>query len=490
MLRTANIIGSGPNGLSAAITLAQAGVAVTLYERNATLGGACATAETTLPGFRHDLGSSAYPMGIASPFFRSLPLEAHGLRWLNPDVAVAHPLDDGTAVLLHRSLDATCAQLPAADARTWRALFAPTVRHWPLLVEDLLRPMLHVPRHPIALAAFGPPALLPAQALARILFRDERARALFAGVAAHSVLPLTELASAATGLVLTAAGHAVGWPIIAGGAQSLTDALASYLRSLGGTIILNTEVHTLADLPPAGATLFDTSVPALLRIAGDALTPSFRRRLLAYKPGPGIFKLDYALAAPIPWAAADCARAATVHLGGTLSEIARSEAHACGPQRNETQGPNAPAPKPYVLLVQPSLFDPTRAPLSPEGQPQHTAWAYCHVPYGSTVDMTEAIEAQITRFAPGFPNVVLARRASTATDLAAWNPNLLGGDISGGSMSLPQLIARPTLREYATSNPAIYLCSSSTPPGGGVHGMCGHNAALAVLRSNRSIPTN
>jgi phytoene dehydrogenase-like protein len=476
-LRTANIIGSGPNGLAAAITLAQAGVAVTVYERNGNLGGACATAESTLPGFRHDLGSSAYPMGIASPFFRSLPLEEHGLRWINPEVALAHPLDDDTAVLLHRSLEGTCAQFPAADARAWRALFAPTVRHWPLLVEDLLRPMLHVPRHPIALAAFGPPALLPAQALARILFRDERARALFAGVAAHSVLPLTELASAATGLVLTAAGHAVGWPIVAGGAQSLTDALASYLRSLGGVVVLNAEVHALSELPTADTTFFDTSVPALLSIAGDALTPSFQRRLHRYKPGPGIFKLDYALSAPIPWAAPDCARAATVHLGGTLTEIARSEAHACGPRpRREV----APAPKPYVLLVQPSLFDPTRAPGG-----QHTAWAYCHVPYGSAEDCTERIEAQITRFAPGFQDVVLARRASSATELAAWNPNLLGGDISGGSMSLAQLIARPTLREYATSNPAIYLCSSSTPPGGGVHGMCGNLAALAALDDRR-----
>jgi phytoene dehydrogenase-like protein len=475
-LRTANIIGSGPNGLAAAITLAQAGAAVTVYERNANLGGACATAESTLPGFRHDLGSSAYPMGIASPFFQSLPLEQHGLRWINPQIAVAHPLDDGTAVLLHRALDATCAQFPAADARTWRALFAPTVRHWPLLVEDLLRPMLHVPRHPVALGVFGPPALLPAQALARILFRDEHARALFAGVAAHSVLPLTELASAATGLVLTAAGHAVGWPIVAGGAQSLTDALASYFRSLGGTIVLNAEVHTLSELPKADATLFDTSVPALLCIAGDALTPSFQRRLRAYKPGPGIFKLDYALAAPIPWAAPDCARAATVHLGGTLTEIARSEAYACSPRKSRNQHSGTHAPNPYVLLVQPSLFDPTRAP---DGH--HTAWAYCHVPYGSAEDCTERIEAQISRFAPGFQDVVLARRASSATELAAWNPNLLGGDISGGSMSLAQLIARPTLREYATSNPAIYLCSSSTPPGGGVHGMCGHNAALAAL---------
>jgi phytoene dehydrogenase-like protein len=472
-LHTANIIGSGPNGLAAAITLAQAGVAVTVYERNLRIGGACSTAEVTLPGFRHDLGSSAYPMGIASPFFRALPLERHGLRWIEPDVPFAHPLDDGTAVLQEHSLDRMGEQLDPHDARAWQRLFAPTVRNWGKVVEDGLQPLLHVPRHPVAMAAFGLPALLPAQMLAKLLFRSERARALFAGAAAHSVLPLSHLASSAPGIVLAAAGHAVGWPIAAGGAQSITDALASYLRSLGGTVITGTQVDTLAQLPPADATLFDTGVDALIRIAGNALSPGYVRQLRRFRPGPGIFKLDYALSQPIPWRAPECLRSATVHLGGTLDEIARSEHDAFYGRHND---------KPFVLLVQPSLFDSSRAPLAASGQAQHTAWAYCHVPAGSDLDRTAVIEAQIARFAPGFQDCVLARRASNATELARWDPNLLGGDISGGAMTLTQLLARPTLRMYRTSNPRLFLCSASTPPGGGVHGMCGHLAANAALQ--------
>jgi phytoene dehydrogenase-like protein len=467
-LRTANIIGSGPNGLAAAITLAQAGVAVTVYERNLRLGGACSTAEVTLPGFHHDLGSSAYPMGIASPFFRSLPLERHGLRWIEPDAPFAHPLDDGTAVVQEHSLDRMADQLDAHDAKAWQRLFAPTVRNWSNLTEDLLRPMLHVPRHPLAMGLFGPPALLPAQMLAKLLFRTERARALFAGVAAHSVVPLSHIASSAPGIVLAAAGHAVGWPIAAGGAQSIADALASYLRSLGGSIVTGTQVDTLAQLPPADATLFDTGVDALVRIAGDALSPGYVRQLRRFRSGPGIFKLDYALSQPIPWRAAECLRSATVHIGGSLDEIARSEYDAFYGIQSD---------KPFVLLVQPSLFDTSRAPAG-----KHTAWAYCHVPAGSDLDRTAAIEAQIERFAPGFRDCVLARRASNAADLARWDPNLLGGDISGGAMTLAQLIARPTLRPYRTSNPQLFLCSASTPPGGGVHGMCGHLAASAALQ--------
>jgi phytoene dehydrogenase-like protein len=467
-LQTANIIGSGPNGLSAAITLAQRGVAVTVYERNAILGGACSTADVTLPGFHHDLGSSCYPLGIASPFFRSLPLAAHGLRWIEPPTPVAHPLDDGTAVTLEHALEATAAQFPPHDASSWRSLLAPTVRHWPQLVEDFTQPLLRFPSHPIDMATFGPPALLPAQMLATMLFQDERARALFAGIAAHSVLPLTRVASSATGLVLAAAGHTTGWPIAAGGAQSITTALASYLQSLGGRIVLNADIQNLADLPACNATLFDSSVPALIRIAGTALAPSYIHQLNTFRPGPGIFKLDFALSQPIPWRSPECSRAATVHLGGTLAEIAHSEHDAFNGRLND---------RPYVLLVQPSLFDPTRAP---EGK--HTAWAYCHVPTGSIVDRTQIIEAQIERFAPGFRDTILARRASNATDLAAWNPNLLGGDITGGAMNLSQLLLRPTVRSYRTSNPSVYLCSSSTPPGGGVHGMCGHLAALAALQ--------
>jgi len=467
-LQTANIIGSGPNGLAAAITLAQRGVAVTVYERNTTLGGACSTGEVTLPGFHHDLGSSCYPLGIASPFFRSLPLAAHGLHWIEPPTPVAHPLDDGTAVTLEHALEATVAQLGQHDGSAWRSLLAPTVRNWQALVEDFTQPLLRFPDHPIATASFGPAALMPAQLLATMLFQDERARALFAGIAAHSVLPLTRVASSATGLVLAAAGHTTGWPVAAGGAQSITNALASYLQSLGGHIVLNANIQNLADLPTTNATLFDTSVPALIHIANTALAPAYVQELKKFRPGPGIFKLDFALSQPIPWRSPQCSRAATVHLGGTLSEISHSEHDAFNGRLND---------RPYVLLVQPSLFDPSRAP---EGK--HTAWAYCHVPTGSIVDRTAVVEAQIERFAPGFRDTILARRASNAVALADWNPNLIGGDISGGAMTLLQLLFRPTARGYRTSNPSVYLCSSSTPPGGGVHGMCGHLAALAAYR--------
>jgi phytoene dehydrogenase-like protein len=467
-LRTANIIGSGPNGLSAAVTLAQHGVAVTVFERSERIGGACSTAEITLPGFHHDLGSSAYPLGMASPYWRTLPLDQHGLRWIQPDVPFAHPLDGGEAVVQEHSLGAMAEHLPTRDATAWRRLFEPSVRNWQPLLEDVTAPLLRIPHHPLITARFGIPALLPAKTLANLIFQGERAKALFAGIAAHSVLPLTHVSSAAAALVLGAAGHATGWPIAEGGGQSIANALASYLQSLGGTIVTGVEVRHLSDLPDADATFFDTGVEALSRIAGDALAPSYLRSLHRFKSGPGIFKIDYALNAPIPWRNAACARAATVHMGGTLDEITLSEHAAFHGQLAE---------RPYVLVVQPSLFDGSRAP---EGR--HTAWAYCHVPYGSTVDRTDAIEAQFERYAPGFRDVVLARRASGATELAAWNPNLRGGDVSGGALTLGQLMARPTLSTYSTSNPRLYLCSASTPPGGGVHGMCGHHAALVALR--------
>ncbi len=470
-MQTANIIGSGPNGLSAAITLAQRGVAVTVYERNARLGGACSTAEVTLPGFHHDLGSSAYPLGIASPFFNSLPLQDFGLRWIEPGAAVAHPLDDGSAVLLEHSLPATAAQFRRGDEIAWSTLLSPSVRNWPALVSDFTRPLLRLPTHPVAMAQFGPPALLPATWLARTLFRGARARALFAGCAAHSVIPLSRIASAATGLVLAAAGHTTGWPIAAGGAQSITNALARCLESFGGKIVLNTEVRNLNDLPAADATFFDTSVATLLQLAGNELAEDYRTDLRHFKPGPGIFKLDFALSGPIPWSAKDCLRAATVHLGGTLGEIARSEHDAFYGRHND---------RPYVLVVQPSLFDPTRAPAG-----KHTAWAYCHVPAGSTLDRTDVILDQISRFAPGFRDTILASRASNATDLAAWNSNLAGGDVSGGAMTLSQMLFRPTPSAYRTSNPKLFLCSSSTPPGGGVHGMCGYLAAIAAFYSHK-----
>ena len=475
-LRTANIIGSGPNGLAAAITLAQRGVAVTVYERNSQLGGACSTAEVTLPGYHHDLGSSAYPLGIASPFFRSLPLAEHGLRWIAPPAPLAHPFDDGTALTLESTLEATADQLSPHDSKAWHSLFASSIRDWSSLVEDFTQPLLRLPDHPLTMARFGLPALLPAQMLATTLFRDARTCGLFAGVAAHSVLPLSYVASAATGIVLTAAAHTTGWPVAAStspgvhGAQSISNALASYLQSLGGLILLTSDVQQLNDLPFADATLFDTSVEGLIRIAGPALSPGFRSSLSTFQHGPGIFKLDFALSQPIPWRSPACLRAATVHLGGTLPEIARSEDDAFRGRHND---------RPYVLLVQPSLFDPSRAPVG-----KHTAWAYCHVPTGSNVDRTEVIEAQIERFAPGFRDCILARRTSASQALSDWNPNLVGGDVSGGAMTLQQLLMRPTVRGYRTSNPGLYLCSSSTPPGGGVHGMCGHLAALSAFRDH------
>lgn len=481
-LRSANIVGSGPNGLAAAITLAQQGVAVTVWERGEQVGGACSTAAITLPGFQHDLGSSAYPLGVASPFFRTLPLREHGLRWIEPPLPLAHPLEGGDAVALHHSLAETAAQFTAHDARAWHCLFAPQVRDWPALVADFTRPLLRVPSHPVAMATFGSAAIWPAQLLANTVFRGAPARALLAGNAAHSVLPLTRLGSAATGLVLATAAHTTGWPVSAGGGGAITQALASYLLKLGGRLVTGYEVRSLPELQahaPADVTLFDTGAGALDRLAGEALSPSFRARLRHFRRGPGIFKLDWALREPIPWRAEACRRAGTVHLGGSLGEIARSEAEAFAGHL-----PRPDADHPFVLLVQPSLFDPARAPLSPGGRPQHTAWAYCHVPAGSDADRTAAIEAQVERFAPGFRDVILARCAWNSSALFKWNPNLAGGDVSGGAMTLSQLLARPTLRTYRTSNPRIYLCSSSTPPGGGVHGMCGHNAALAVLQDH------
>ena len=469
-LRSANIIGSGPNGLAAAITLAQRGVVVTVYERNPAPGGACATGEITLPGFHHDLGSSVYPLGVCSPFLASLPLEDHGMRWIEPTAPLAHPFDDGSALTFEYSIDATVARLPARDVHTWRHLIEPTMRRWPEIVDTIMRPMLRFPEHPLIMARFGLDALMPAQRLAQGRFKDPHTRALFAGCAAHSVLPLTHFGSSAVGLVLAAAAHTTGWPILEGGAQALTTALVRHLESLNGRIELDTDVTDMGQLPPADATFFDTSVDALTSIAGNALSPAYTSSLRDFKHGPGIFKLDWALSQPIPWKNAACARAGTVHLGGSLEEIARSEYVAFNGGEYD---------KPFVLLTQPSLFDPSRAPAG-----CHTAWGYMHVPSGSRSDHTEQLERQVERFAPGFRDCILARRASSAGELAAWNPNLICGDISGGAMTLNQLFHRPTRKLYRTSNPALYLCSSSTPPGGGVHGMCGHNAALAALEDH------
>ncbi len=468
----AHVIGSGPNGLAAAITLAQAGIEVTVFEAQPRIGGACASAEFTLPGFVHDLGSSAYPMGAASPFFRSLPLQRFGLRWVQPEFAVAHPLDGGVGVGLARSLGVMAEQLGAADGVAWTRMFAGLVDRWEELVPEILGPVVHVPRHGIALAKFGLPALLPATTLAKNSFTGERARALFAGCAAHSVMPLEAPLSAAIGLVLGTAGHAVGWPVIGGGAQHLSDALAACLHELGGQIHTDMLVENLEDLPPAEITLFDTGTKALASIAAERLSPGYRSSLRDFKAGPGAFKVDWALSGPMPWTAEVCRRAATVHVGGTLEEIAAAERAVFDGRCSD---------RPFVLLVQPTICDPSRAPAG-----KHTAWGYCHVPNGSTIDRTAAIEAQVERFAPGFRDCILARRTWTTGQLESWNPNLVGGDLSGGAMTAKQMLFRPTVREYGTSDPGVFLCSSSTPPGGGVHGMAGFHAARLALRSIRA----
>lgn len=469
-LRTANIIGSGPNGLAAAITLARHGAKVTVYERLPQLGGACSTAELTLPGFHHDIGSTAFPMAVGSPFLSTLPLADFGLRWIHSPAPLAHPLDDGTAVFLERDLASTSAQFKDHDRLAWVDLLSPLVDDWPEFVGQILRPLWRAARsHPLNLAAFGINAAMPATVLSALHFRSPRSRALFAGNAAHSVLPLDRTGSSAVGLVLAASAHAVGWPLVEGGAGRLTQAMAAYFESLGGRILLNADITQLSDMDEADVTLFDTSPRSLDRIAANALTSGFRTRMRYYSYGPGAFKLDWALSAPIPWTAKDVSRAATVHLGGLQPEIARSEKAAFKYQSCD---------KPFVLLVQPSLFDSNRAP---EGK--HTAWAYCHVPNGSREDYTQRIEDQVERFAPGFRETILARHVHTPESLEAWNPNLIGGDLSGGAMTLMQMVNRPTAHLYETSSPKLYLCSASTPPGGGVHGMCGHLAALTAIRN-------
>ncbi len=464
----AAVVGAGPNGLSGAVALARAGLRVVVLEAGETVGGGARTAELTRPGFRHDICSAIHPMGVASPFWRELPLTEHGLEWIHPDAPLAHPFEDGPAVLMERDPTATGRHL-GPDAAAWRRLFGDLVRHWDGLVADTFGP-LGIPRHPLRLASFGLRAARPAAGLARGRFRCEAARALFAGIAAHSLLPLERPLSSAIGLMLGAAGHAVGWPMPRGGAQSLSDALASLLRSLGGEIVTGVRVGGLAEIPTRGPVLFDLSPGELLRVAGDALPSGYRRRLGRFRHGPGVFKLDWALDGPIPWRDPACARAGTVHVGGTLDELVTSERDAWQDRHCE---------RPFVLLAQPSLFDPSRAP---EGR--HTGWAYCHVPHGSDRDMTEAIEGQVERFAPGFRDRILERHAMNCADFEAYNPNYVGGDINGGAADWDQLFTRPVTRAvpYATPNPRLFLCSASTPPGPGVHGMAGYHAAQAALR--------
>lgn len=462
------VIGSGPNGLAAAIEFARAGRKVVVFEAKDTVGGGMRSQELTLPGFVHDVCSAVHPLGLGSPFFRKLPLEQYGLHWIQPDAPLAHPLDDGTAILMERSMEATAAHL-GVDAAAYRKLMTPLVNAWPKIDEALLGP-LRFPHHPLALARFGLSALRSARGLAQSVFKAERAQALLAGLSAHSMLSLRQPPSAAFGLVLGMLAHSVGWPIPQGGSQHIANALAAYFLELGGEIETGVEVEMVADLPAARAVLFDVTPRQLLSIAGNELSSSYRRQLEHYRYGPGVFKLDYALDRPLPWKAAECGRAGTVHLGGTLAEI-------CAAEEAVARGENPE--KPFVLLVQSSLFDSTRAPAG-----KHTLWAYCHVPNGSTFDMTARIEAQIERFAPGFGPLVLARHSFSPAQMHAYNSNYVGGDINGGLQSLTQLFTRPSLRliPYTTSAKRLYICSASTPPGGGVHGMGGYFAAQAALK--------
>ncbi|TMK74557.1 MAG: NAD(P)/FAD-dependent oxidoreductase [Actinobacteria bacterium] len=462
------VVGSGPNGLGAAIVLARAGRSVLVLEAKETIGGGTRSAELTRAGFVHDVCSAIHPMALGSPFLRELPLAEHGLELIHPPSPLAHPFDDGTAAVLERSVEATAEGL-GADAESYRRLMGPLADAANEVIGDVFGP-LRAPRHPLVTARFGLSALRSAKGLASRRFETEHARGLFAGVAAHSMMPLTATITAAARLVLAMMAHAFGWPLARGGSQRIADALGSHLRKLGGQIATSHPVSSIAELPPSGIVLFDLTPRQVLRIAADRLPATYRRRLARYRYGPGVCKLDWALDGPIPWRAESCSRAATVHLGATLEEIARSEAevwHGRHPER------------PYVLLAQQSPFDATRAP---EGK--HTAWAYCHVPSGSAQDMSERIEAQVERFAPGFRDLILDRSVITAPEMESYNANYVGGDINGGIQDIRQLFTRPTARlvPYATPARGLYICSSSTPPGGGAHAMCGYFAARAALR--------
>lgn len=460
----ATVVGSGPNGLAAAIRLAQAGLSVLVLEAQPRIGGGAQTMELTLPGFLHDVCSAVHPLAASSPFFKSLPLQAHGLQWIQPPLALAHPLDDGTAAVLSRSMEETCGPL-GSDADQYCRLMSPLAANWSDLIQDVLGPP-RAPRHPLTLARFGWNAWRDVKSLTG-RFRGPHAKALLAGIAAHSMLPLERGPSAAFALLLGAAGHAVGWPIARGGSQAIANALAGHLLSLGGEIRTGERVNNVEELA-AKVILCDVSPRQLIAMAGARIRPRYRRRLERFEYGPGVYKVDWALAGPVPWAAGACAAAGTVHLGGTFEEIENSERAIW---RGEID------PHPFVILSQPSSFDAGRAPGS-----KHVAWAYCHVPTGSTVEMVEAIENQIERFAPGFRRLVLARHTMDPAALERHNPNLVGGSINGGAQTYRQAILRPSYKLYGTSARGIYLCSASAPPGGGVHGMCGYYAAQKALR--------
>lgn len=461
------VIGSGPNGLAAAITLAQAGRSVRIYEAELTIGGGTRSAELTLPGFTHDVCSAVHALALASPFLKTLPLSEHGLHFAQPDAPFAHPLDDGTAVVVERSVDATADSL-GVDARAYKSLIGPLVRQSERLMEAILCPPGL--RHPLLMAAFGLSAIRSAASLAGGSFASERTRAMWAGLAAHSMLPLTNLVTSGYALGLVVTAHSVGWPVAQGGSQKVADALASYLRLLGGEIVTSTHIESLDQLPKSRAFLCDVTPRQLLKIAGPKLPENYKKRLAKFRYGPGVFKMDFALNSPVPWRAKECNRAGTIHIGGSFNEIAASEQAAWDGQ---------PCDRPYVLCVQPSRFDPSRAPAG-----KHTLWAYCHVPHASTQDMAQIIESQIERFAPGFRDCIVARSAMFPADLERHNTNLIGGDIAGGAGNLAQFFTRPVARldPYSTPVEGLYLCSSSTPPGVGVHGMCGHSAAKSALK--------
>lgn len=461
------VVGAGPNGLAAAIALQQAGQRVLLIEGKPTVGGGLRTAELTLPGFHHDICSAIHPLAVGSPFFSKLPLDQFGLEYIYPPLAAAHPFDDGTAAILSPSLEQTAASL-GKDEQAYIDLIRPVVNSWPSIAADILGPF-GWPHHPWKLAAFGMKALAPAMAVAK-RFQTRDARGLWAGMAAHSMMPLTNAATAAIALVLMATGHQKGWPIPKGGSQSIADALAAYFQQLGGTIETNRFIYSLDQLPSWKALLLDITPRQLMQIAGYRFSSLYKWQLNRFRYGMGVFKIDWALDGPIPFRAAACREAGTVHIGNTIEEIALSEQQAMQGIHSE---------KPFVLLAQQSLFDATRAP---EGK--HTVWAYCHVPHGSRRDLTEIVEKQVERFAPGFRDRILARHVMNSEDMERYNPNYIGGDINGGILDLGQLFTRPALRlsPYRTSAKGIYICSSSTPPGGGVHGMCGFHAAQRALK--------
>lgn len=461
------IVGSGPNGLSAAITLQQAGLSVLLVEAKATIGGGLRSAEVTLPGYVHDICSAIHPLAAGSPFFKTLPLAAHGLEYIYPELSVAHPFDNGKAAVLHKSVIET-AELLGVDKQAYLNLIEPVVNNWPLIAPDVLGP-LRVPKDMLAMARFGLPAFTSALSLSK-RFKTPEAKGLFAGMAAHAIQPLSNLTTSAIALVLMATGHLQGWPIPKGGSQSIANALASYFVSIGGKIETDFYVRSLNQLPSAHAVLFDVTPKQLLQIAGHRFSAIYKWQLERYRYGMGVFKIDWALDGPIPFTALECRKAGTVHLGNTLKEITLSEQEIWNGKHPD---------KPYVLLAQQSLFDATRAPLG-----KHAVWAYCHVPNGSKVDMTDIIEKQVERFAPGFRDRILAKHVMNTAQMEAHNPNYIGGDINGGVIDIKQLFTRPALRRspYKTSAKGLYICSSSTPPGGGVHGMCGYNAAKRVLK--------